>query len=53
MKTCVLLICIIAADQLYSGKYPNEGAGITDYSSAEVQYSPYCKAGASHTARRF
>ncbi len=34
MIACVVLICIFTADQVYSVKYPNEGAGITDYSSA-------------------
>ena len=38
MCACVLLICVFAADQVYSGKHPNEGAGITDYSAAEVTF---------------
>lgn len=33
MITCVLLICIFSADEVYSSKHPNMGAGITDYES--------------------
>lgn len=33
MTVCVLLICIFAADQVYSSYHPNMGAGITDYES--------------------
>ena len=32
--TCVVLLSVFAADQIYSVKYPNEGKGITDYESA-------------------
>ena len=34
--TCVVLLSVFAADQIYSVKYPNEGKGITDYESAQV-----------------
>lgn len=33
MGICVVLICIFAADEVYSSKHPNTGAGITDYES--------------------
>lgn len=28
---CVVLLCVYGADQIYSGKHPNTGKGITDY----------------------
>lgn len=35
---CLVLICVFAADQIYSKKYPNEGKGITDYNGACLEY---------------
>ena len=33
---CVVLLSVFVADQIYSVKYPNEGKGITDYESTQV-----------------
>ena len=40
---CLVLVCLFAADQMYSSKHPNEGKGITDYSGVPViqQYDRY------------
>ncbi len=31
---CVLLLAVFCVDQVYSGKHPNEGKGITDYQAS-------------------
>lgn len=31
---CVMLLLILAGDQIYSGKHPNTGKGITDYEAS-------------------
>ena len=35
----ILLLCLFAADQVYSSGHPNEGKGITDYQS-RIQMQP-------------
>ena len=35
----ILLLCLFAADQVYSSGHPNEGKGITDYQS-QIQMRP-------------
>lgn len=33
IPVCIVLVCVFSADQMYSGKHPNTGKGITDYQS--------------------
>lgn len=37
VPVCLILIGAFLADQSYSKRYPNEGAGITDYKGAYVE----------------
>ena len=37
IPVCLALICIFAADQMYSSGHPNEGKGISDYSMTIVE----------------
>ncbi|MDD3218677.1 MAG: DUF975 family protein [Lachnospiraceae bacterium] len=37
---CVALLCIFCVDQVYSGKHPNTGKGITDYASQVIEERP-------------
>lgn len=34
---CAALLAVFAVDQVYSGKHPNEGKGITDYKEAYLE----------------
>ena len=36
IPVCLLLLCIYAADSVYSSGHPNTGKGITDYESRQI-----------------
>lgn len=37
LPVCIVLLCVFAADQMYSSKHPNTGKGITDYNSVRTE----------------
>lgn len=44
IPVCLLLLCVYAADTLYSSKHPNTGEGITDYQSGAAPEGIECQA---------
>ena len=41
VTVCAVLVCVFTADQIYSVKHPNQGAGITDYETVAWAEVPY------------